>query len=93
MNRVVAAYLNPNLPVGVALDEARGTPQRWGRVPRTFIRTSNRPNRAARPAGPDDRRSRRGNTPRNPFQVHTLTSSHSPFASMADALAEVLSDG
>lgn len=32
-------------------------------------------------------------TPRNPFQVHTLPSSHSPFASMPDALAEVLSDG
>ena len=27
-------------------------------------------------------------TPRNPLQVHTLPSSHSPFASMPDAQAQ-----
>jgi len=33
-----AAYLNPDLPLPVAFDDARGTPERWGAVPRTFIR-------------------------------------------------------
>jgi pimeloyl-ACP methyl ester carboxylesterase len=28
-----AAYLNPDLPVGVAFDDARGSPRRWGRLP------------------------------------------------------------
>ncbi|MGH3926289.1 MAG: alpha/beta fold hydrolase, partial [Pseudonocardiaceae bacterium] len=33
-----AAYLNPDLPLPVAFDDARGTPERWGRIPRTFVR-------------------------------------------------------
>ena len=41
MNASLAAYLNPDLPVAAVLDEARGTPQRWGGCRRTFIRTSN----------------------------------------------------
>jgi hypothetical protein len=32
-------------------------------------------------------------TPGNPFTVHTLASSHSPFASMPDRLAKVLDSG
>ena len=35
-----AAYFNPDLPLAVAFDDARGTPERWGTVPRTFIRTT-----------------------------------------------------
>lgn len=31
--------------------------------------------------------------PRNPFTVHKLPSSHSPFASMSDAIAEILANG
>lgn len=92
MNRVVAAYLNPDLPVAVALDEACSTPQRWGRLPSNVHSHEQRPNRAARPAGRMIAEADEA-TPRNPFQVHTLPSSHSPFASMPDALAEVLSDG
>jgi hypothetical protein len=92
MNRVVAAYLNPDVPVAVALDEARGTPQRWGRLPRTFIRTGN--DQTVPPALQDRMIAEADEaTPRNLFQVHTLPSSHSPFASMPDALGEVLSDG
>ena len=54
-----ASYLNPDLPIAVAFDDARGTPERWGSVPRTFIRTTEDRHRAARAAGPDDRRGRR----------------------------------
>ena len=35
-----AAYFNPDLPLAVAFDDARGTPERWGSVPRTFIRST-----------------------------------------------------
>ena len=87
-----AAYLNPDLPVAVALDEARGTPQRWGRVRRTFIRCSE--DHTVPPALQDRMIAEADEaTPRNPFVVHTLASSHSPFASMPDALADVLAAG
>jgi pimeloyl-ACP methyl ester carboxylesterase len=87
-----AAYLNPDLPVAVALDEARGTRERWGRIPRTFIRC--RDDQTVPPALQDRMIAEADEaTPRNPFDVHTLPSSHSPFASMPDALAGILSDG
>ena len=85
-------YLNPDLPVAAALDEACRTPQRRGRLPLTFIRTSN--DQTVPPALQDRMIAQADEaTPRNLVQVHTLPSSHSPFASMPDALAEVLSDG
>jgi pimeloyl-ACP methyl ester carboxylesterase len=84
-----ATYLNPDLPMAVAFDDARGTPERWGAVPRTFIRTTE--DRTV-PLALQDRMIAEADayTPGNRFEVHSLPSSHSPFASMPDRLAEVL---
>jgi pimeloyl-ACP methyl ester carboxylesterase len=84
-----AACLNPDLPLGVAFDDARGTPGRWGRVPRTFIRCTQD---QTIPLALQDRMIAEADaaTPDNPFHVDTLPSSHSPFASMPDELAAVL---
>jgi pimeloyl-ACP methyl ester carboxylesterase len=86
-----AAYLNPDLPVGVAFDDARGSPRRWGRLPRTFVRCTRD---HTVPLALQDRMIEEADdaTPRNPFQVVTLESGHSPFASMPDDLAAVLAE-
>jgi len=84
-----AAYFNPDLPLAVAFEDARGTAERWGAIPRTFIRTSE--DRTIPPALQDRMiADADAATPENRFDVHTLPSSHSPFASMPDRLAEVL---
>jgi pimeloyl-ACP methyl ester carboxylesterase len=84
-----AAYLNPDLPLPVAFDDARGTPERWGSVPRTFIRTAK--DRTVPPALQDRMIAEADElTPANRFDVHTLDSSHSAFASMPGELAELL---
>jgi hypothetical protein len=73
----------------VAFEDARGTAERWGAIPRTFIRTSE--DRTIPPALQDRMiADADAATPENRFDVHTLPSSHSPFASMPDRLAEVL---
>ena len=84
-----AAYLNPDLPVAVAFDEAHGTAQRWGSVPRTFIRTTE--DRTV-PLALQDRMIAEADamTPGNRFETRTLASSHSAFASMPEQLAGVL---
>jgi pimeloyl-ACP methyl ester carboxylesterase len=83
-------YCNPDLPLAVAFDNAQGTPQRWGRIPRTFIRCTED---HTVPLALQDRMISEADavTPRNQFQVETLASSHSSFASMPDRLAVVLS--
>jgi pimeloyl-ACP methyl ester carboxylesterase len=84
-----AAYFNPDLPLPVAFEDARGTAERWGSIPRTFIRTSE--DRTIPPALQDRMiADADAATPDNRFDVRTLESSHSPFASMPDRLAEVL---
>lgn len=84
-----AAYLNPDLPLAVAFDDARGTTERWGAIPRTFIRlTADR----TIPPALQDRMIAEADaaTPDNTFEVRSLPSSHSPFASMPDRLADAL---
>jgi pimeloyl-ACP methyl ester carboxylesterase len=84
-----AAYLTPDLPLAVAFDDARGTPDRWGRIPRTFIRTAQ--DHTVPPALQDRMIADADElTPGNRFDVRTLPSSHSPFASMPDRLAQEL---
>jgi pimeloyl-ACP methyl ester carboxylesterase len=87
-----AAYLNPDLPVAVAFDDAHGTPQRWGSVPRTFIRTTED---QTVPLALQDRMIAEADamTPGNRFETRTLNSSHSAFASMPAELADVLAKG
>jgi pimeloyl-ACP methyl ester carboxylesterase len=84
------AYCNPDLPLAVAFDNAAGTQQRWGRIPRTFIRCTED---HTVPLALQDRMIAEADavTPDNTFAVHSLASSHSSFASMPDRLAEVLS--
>jgi pimeloyl-ACP methyl ester carboxylesterase len=84
-----ASYFNPDLPLAVAFDDARGTPERWGSLPRTFIRTTE--DRTV-PLGLQDRMIAEADalTPGNRFDVRSLRSSHAPFASMPDRLAEML---
>ena len=84
-----AAYCNPDLPLAVAFDEARGTAERWGAIPRTFIRCGDD---HTVPPALQDRMIAEADamTPGNPFDVRTLPSSHSPFASMPDRLAALL---
>jgi pimeloyl-ACP methyl ester carboxylesterase len=86
-----AAYLNPDLPVGVAFDDARGSPRRWGRIPRTFVRCTQD---HTVPLALQDRMIGEADDagPRNRFHVVTLASGHSPFASMPDDLAAVLAE-
>jgi pimeloyl-ACP methyl ester carboxylesterase len=86
-----AAYFNPDLPLAVAFDDARGTPGRWGRIPRTFVRTTE--DRTVPPALQDRMIAEADElTPGNRFDVRSLPSSHSAFASMPDRLAAVLAE-
>lgn len=84
-----AAYFNPDLPLAVAFEDARGTAARWGSIPRTFVRATE--DRTV-PLALQDRMIAEADaaTPGNRFDVQTLPSSHSAFASMPDRLAAVL---
>ena len=83
------ASLVPDVPVNVALEDARGTPGRWGILPHTYIRCTLD---NALPVALQDLMIREADaaTPGNTFDVKTLVSSHSPFASMPDKLAALL---
>jgi len=84
-----AAHLSADTPGKASADDGRGTPGRWGRVPRTYIRCTLD---QALPLALQDRMIREADamTPANRFDVRTLESSHSPFASMPDTLAALL---
>ena len=84
-----AAYLNADAPAKASSEDARGTTARWGRVPRSYVRCTLD---QALPLALQDRMIREADalTPSNRFDVHTLESSHSPFASMPDKLASLL---
>jgi hypothetical protein len=86
-----AVYFNPDLPVRVGIEDARGTKERWGTVRRAFIRCTED---HTVPLPLQDRMIREADaaTPQNKFVVRTLASSHTPFASMPDQLAEVLAE-
>ncbi|MFG3256894.1 alpha/beta hydrolase [Streptomyces sp. NPDC048172] len=81
--------LSPDLPLAIPATPVTVTPERWGRIPRTFVRCAD--DRALAPAAQDlmiaeaDRA-----VPGEPFTVRTLPGSHSPFAARPGALAEAL---
>ena len=81
--------LTPDLPLRVAVDAVHPTAANWGRVPRSFIRTLRD---HALPLALQDRMIAEADafTPQNRFQLQTLDTSHSPFASQPDALAALL---
>lgn len=80
------AQHGPLLPMTA---DARGTRDRWGRVPRTFIRCTLD---NAIPIALQDRMIREADafTPENRFDVKTLEADHSPFASQPEQLAAIL---
>lgn len=89
--RPFIAGLTPDLPLRVATGEVQVTPRRWGRVRRSYVRT------LADQALPPDLQDRMiaeadALTPHNRFEVHSLDSGHSPFASRPRTLAALLRD-
>jgi pimeloyl-ACP methyl ester carboxylesterase len=85
----VTSLLTPDTPVGPLFEKVTITPDRWGRIPRTYITCTD--DRAVPPAAQwrfiheADQ-----HTPANPTDVRTLPSSHSPFVSQPEKLAEIL---
>jgi len=87
--QAVANLLTPDEPIQAFTTPVVVTPQRWGRLPRTFIRcTEDR----AIPITVQDQMifDADGYTPRNRFQQKTLHTSHSAFAAAPQALTDLL---
>jgi pimeloyl-ACP methyl ester carboxylesterase len=84
-----AATLMPDVSLKGFTDNASGTPERWGRLPRSYVRCTLD---NALPIALQDRFIAEADaiTPGNRFSQHTLVSSHSPFASMPGELAAIL---
>ncbi|MFF5106045.1 alpha/beta hydrolase [Streptomyces sp. NPDC000134] len=81
--------LSPDLPLAVPTTPVKLTADRWGRVPRTFLRLAE--DRAVTPALQDLMITEADAvTPDNPFTVRELPGSHSPFAARPDELATAL---
>ena len=85
----MAYLLTPDVPAAPVATPTVASRERWGRVPRAYIRCSE--DRAVMPAL-QDRFIREADayTPGNPTEVITLAASHSPFLSIPGALAEAL---
>ena len=87
--QAVANLLTPDEPIQAFTTPVVVTPQRWGRLPRTFIRcTEDR----AIPIVVQDQmiQDADGFTPRNRFDRKTLHTSHSAFAAAPQALTDLL---
>lgn len=84
-----AASLMPDVSLKGFTDFAAGTPERWGKLPRSYIRCTLD---HAIPIALQDRFIAEADafTPGNKFDQHTLVASHSPFASMPNELADLL---
>jgi pimeloyl-ACP methyl ester carboxylesterase len=85
----IAHLLTPDTPAGPLAETVITTPDRWGRIPRTYISCTD--DQAVPPAA--QRRfidEADKHTPDNPTDVRTLPTSHSPFASQPEQLAETL---
>jgi pimeloyl-ACP methyl ester carboxylesterase len=84
-----ANLLTPDVPVQPMATPIALTRERWGALPRHYVRCLR--DRAIRPALQDRFIAEADAfTPGNRTVVHTLDSSHSPFFSQPDALAELL---
>ena len=83
--------LTPDAPAGIAAGATTLTADGWGSVPRTYVICAR--DRAVQPA-----MQRKfieladAAFPSNRTTVHTLDSSHSPFLSMPDRLADIILD-
>ena len=84
-----ALSLTPDLPLSLWTTEVGATKERWGRIPRSYLRCAK--DRALAPALQDLMiREADAFTPGNTFKVETLDTSHSPFASQPQQLAALL---
>lgn len=81
--------MTPDQPKRLWLDDVEITRERWGRVPRSFVRCLKD---RALPLDVQDRMIRDADewTPGNRFSVHDLDTDHSPFASSPAALSGIL---
>ncbi|GAA0385475.1 hypothetical protein GCM10009530_40520 [Microbispora corallina] len=85
----IAHLLTPDTPIGPLAEPVTVTPGGWGRIPRTYVMCTEDQ------ALPPDAQRRfideaDAHVLHNPTDVRTLPSSHSPFASRPEALAEIL---
>ncbi len=81
--------LSPDLPLAIPSSPVEVTRERWGRIPRTYLRCGE--DRAAAPAMQDLMITEADEAmPDNPFVVVTLASSHTPFAAHPVELANEL---
>ncbi|MET7324894.1 alpha/beta fold hydrolase [Streptomyces sp. NPDC005549] len=81
--------LSPDLPLAIPMAPVTLTAARWGRLPRTFLRCAE--DRALAPITQDLMIAEADQAfPDNPFTVHTLPGSHSPFAARPSELAAAL---
>ncbi|WP_202866648.1 alpha/beta fold hydrolase [Kribbella voronezhensis] len=85
----IANLLSPDTPAGPLAERVTVTADRWGRIPRTYICCTND---QALPLPAQHRFVKEADhhTPGNPTDVRELPTSHSPFASAPDQLAEAL---
>ncbi|MFE5160345.1 alpha/beta fold hydrolase [Streptomyces sp. NPDC056697] len=84
--------LSPDLPFAVPTTPIALTRERWGRIPRTFIRCAE--DWACTPAMQDLMIAEADAAmPDQPFTVRSLPGSHSPFAARPDELAAALTGG
>lgn len=87
--QALAGMLTPDEPAAGIASPTKVSAGRWGLLPRAYVRcTQDR----ALPLALQDRLIRDADalTPANRFEVHSLATSHSPFISQPEALAEVL---
>jgi len=87
--QAIANLLTPDEPIQAFTTPAVVTPQRWGRLPRTFIRCTED---QAIPIVVQDQMISDADdfTPKNRFQQKTLHTSHSAFAAAPQALTDLL---
>lgn len=84
-----ARALTPDLPLSFWIEAISMSAERWGRAPRTYVRCSL--DRALAPALQSMMIAEADQmTPDNPTHVVDLATSHSPFASQPDTLAQIL---
>jgi len=87
----VANFLTPDEPAAVFGGSAKVSVERWGRIPRTYVRCTED---QAIPIAAQDRFIAEADafTPNNRTTVKTLRSSHSPFISQPAALVALLAE-
>ncbi|WP_220448056.1 alpha/beta hydrolase [Nonomuraea diastatica] len=83
------SVLSPDLPLAIPTAPVTLTAERWGRIPRTFLRCAD--DRALTPATQDLMIAEADDAyPGNPFSARSLPGSHSPFAARPGELAAAL---